>query len=163
MGKKKFLKGIDNLIRNTSGPLEASEKAIKKRPVKKRAKKSPTIRKNAKTMVESDETLSQSQLQELKLENTLTIDKSHKIKELITDALKKANHIKLMAEECEAIDLSAIQLLVSLYKTAQKENKKISIDISISEEQENLLNNAGIYNGTFTGKGINKLQLSNIH
>lgn len=162
MGKKKSLKGIDNSLRNTSSQIEAHEKAIAKKSAQKQVDKFPTVRKNANAILQSDEILSQSQLQELKLGNTLTIDKSQKIKELITDALKMANHVRLIAEECEAIDLSTIQLMVSLYKTAQKENKKISIDISISAEQENLLKNTGIYNGIFTGKGIKKLQLSNI-
>ena len=105
--------------------------------------------------------MAESQIKEVKIENIMTIDKSQQLKERIIDAYKRNKHIKLVAEEYVTPDLSAIQLLYSLYRTANKENKTVLIDLYISKEQKDLFKNAGIYNRFFTGEIENKLILSN--
>ncbi|UCH14430.1 MAG: hypothetical protein JSV22_00330 [Bacteroidales bacterium] len=115
----------------------------------------------SKSKVKSECNKTESQINEMKLENMMTIDKSQAFKERIIDAYKRNKHIKLLFKECVAPDLSAIQLLYSLYRTAKKENKTVLIDLHISKEQKELFKNTGIYNKYFTGEIENKLILSN--
>jgi hypothetical protein len=157
MGKKKFLKGIDNLVANTSNTNEAFESKISKSTEKEQGKLYPPVKKNTKSRSLSGELKSPAQEQLIKLGDILTIDRAQKLKALLTDAMMKSDHLRLIAENCKAIDLSAIQLLFTIYKTAQKENKTITIDIAIGETQKNLLKNTGIYDIIFTGDETNKL------
>ena len=103
------------------------------------------------------------QTKEIKLDNLLSIDRSQELKEMMMEALKECHEIKLSVKKSKIIDLTAIQLLYASYIKAQKENKKISIDIVISDEQKELLNNTGVYHHLFTGYNNNKLKVSNNH
>lgn len=129
--------------------------------VKKQLKDSSSHRNKVRTKLQSIDVPSPNQIKEIKLDNLLSIDKSQELKKMMMEVLKESNEISLTATRCEIIDLSAIQLLYSSYLTAQKENKKISVDLIISDEQKDLLRNAGIYHHLFTGYSNNKLEVSN--
>ena len=120
-------------------------------------RKITVAKKKVMTRPQSGKAISQDEENIIKLEDFFTIDKVQKLKEILTTTLMEGNNLKFIVKKCDAIDLSAIQLLYSLYKLAQKENKTIDIDITINEVQKTLLKNTGIYNSIFTGDDTNKL------
>lgn len=90
---------------------------------------------------------------EIMVDNLLTIEHAQKFRERLLEALKFDN-IKLASGKFESVDLTAIQLLHSLYQTLRNKGGKITIHIALNEEQRNLLENTGIYDIIFCDNTI---------
>jgi len=74
----------------------------------------------------------------------LTIYSIEKIKEDFSKAFTKYNNIKITLKDVTNIDLSFLQFMYSIQKSAKKNNKTLSFDIKISEEIQLLINNSGL-------------------
>jgi hypothetical protein len=160
MAKKSFIKGIDSLLGNKS---EIGEKQVNnagKAAMKKQKKRTSGVYTTKKPEAQTGHEKTTELTKVINLKSRLTIDQSHGLKKEIVAALNSSGEIKLIAEECETIDLSFIQLCFSLCQTAQKENKKIEIEIPLNKEQTSILRNAGIYYEFFTGEANNKLSVN---
>lgn len=159
MRKKKFFIEIDNLIRNTTGEAINTEEKEKKKSavmnqknkVKHNRSKSPKILSDKQTEKLKDT------FHEIKPGNLLTVDQSERLKKDFLNGFDSKKPVRISVEKCDAIDISAVQLLYSLYVTAQKEKRQIKIDIQLTGELKNLLKNAGFYNIFFTGENEDRL------
>lgn len=78
------------------------------------------------------------------LENELTIFTIEKLKNKMLETFEHYDTIEFNLKKVHNIDLTFIQLLFSLKNTAQKRNKKISLQADISEDIRLLLNNADL-------------------
>lgn len=77
------------------------------------------------------------------IEKELTIYTVLEIKEQFMLALKEFNELSVHIQKVENIDLSFIQLIESLRKTAEEYDKKINISAELTDETHNLVENAG--------------------
>lgn len=160
MAKKSFIKGIDSILGNESEIREKQVNVAGKPVMKKQTKRASRIRSAEKTKAQTSHKNPADQIKVIHLKSKLTIDQSHALKEEMIAAYNHTRGIKLIAEECDTIDLSFIQLCYALYQTAQKENKEIEIEIPLNEEQTSLLKNTGIYYEVFTGETNNQLKIN---
>lgn len=73
---------------------------------------------------------------EYKLENgqvnivfrgNLTINNAREIKEVLNKAIAESENIKINHENCEAIDLTYIQLIIATHRTAKEWGKNFSV------------------------------------
>ncbi|MEA3317228.1 MAG: hypothetical protein U9R54_04665 [Bacteroidota bacterium] len=78
------------------------------------------------------------------LKNDLTIYSLETIKQDIINAFNKYDNINLKFRNVSNLDLSFIQFIKSIQKTAAKQNKKFSMDVKIPEEIQMLINNSGL-------------------
>lgn len=99
--------------------------------------------------------MSANKFKVIKLSNKLNLDHAEALRKRLLK--ETAVSMKLKSDKCEMIDLAFIQLLYSLYITAEKENKQLVVEIPFNEEQVELLKNAGIYNMIFSGVNSNIL------
>ena len=74
----------------------------------------------------------------------LTIYFIEKIKEDFIKTFTKYDNIKIILKDVINIDLSFLQFIYSLQKSAKKNNKTLSFDIKISKEIQLLINNSGL-------------------
>jgi SepF-like predicted cell division protein (DUF552 family) len=73
----------------------------------------------------------------------LTIYTVLEIKEHFMEALNEFNEINVHIHDVENLDLSFIQLIESLRKTAEEYEIKVSISAELSDETKTLVDNAG--------------------
>lgn len=160
MAKKSFIKGIGNILGSNSDTEEKHRKVEGTRVLKKQSEKAAgkRITKKSKALARPKNPVNQIKVIELK--DRLTVDQSHALKEQIMSAYENSRGIKLIADKCDIIDLSAVQLFYSLYKTAQKEQKETEIKILLNKEQTSLLRNAGLYYEAFAGENKNQLSIN---
>jgi len=108
----------------------------------------------------SKEKISVNKPIEVKLGEKLNIDHAEEIKEILIKKLGNEENIKFHSANCESIDLTFIQLIHSLHKTAKKTKKKILIDIPLQEEQKELFKNAGININSFISENNNTVSIN---
>jgi anti-anti-sigma regulatory factor len=77
------------------------------------------------------------------IEKELTIYTVLEIKEHFMEALNEYNEINIQIKNVENLDLSFIQLIESLRKTAEEYEKEISIAAELTDETRTLVDNAG--------------------
>jgi Anti-anti-sigma regulatory factor (antagonist of anti-sigma factor) len=80
----------------------------------------------------------------LVLSGRLTIHEAKEIKEIFTDSLNQVNNLTLTHGDVEEYDLSYLQLLFSLHKTAAEKNKTFRINDNQPEEFHNIIKRSGI-------------------
>jgi MFS superfamily sulfate permease-like transporter len=78
------------------------------------------------------------------LENELTIFSIEIMKDKIIEAVMKYDQIGFELKNVNNIDLTYIQLLYSIKKTAEKLNKKVSFNVELSDDIKSLLNNSDL-------------------
>lgn len=123
MAKKSFKKGVDNLIQSTGQKKEETTPAKKTR--KPKAKNS------------------QQESLIIDLGNSLTIDKVENIKQKIVQALDQYKEIKLESKMVEDIDITFLQMFVSLEKTKETKKANIIYDIKIPVNIKDLIEKSG--------------------
>jgi anti-anti-sigma regulatory factor len=77
------------------------------------------------------------------LEGELTLINAQEVKAKLHEALKKYQVLKVSVRNILSIDLSIIQLLYSLSKTAGQMKKSVTFDIVLPPEIDPLLRKAG--------------------
>jgi anti-anti-sigma regulatory factor len=77
------------------------------------------------------------------LEGELTLNNAGEIKTKLYEAMKKYPLLKVSVRNITAIDLSGIQLLYSLSKTAEEMNRSVTFDIALLPETTALFQKAG--------------------
>jgi anti-anti-sigma regulatory factor len=77
------------------------------------------------------------------VEKELTIYTVLEIRESFMEAIEKYNELDVSIREVENLDLSFIQLIESLKKTAEEYQKKISISAELADETRKLVENTG--------------------
>jgi anti-anti-sigma regulatory factor len=77
------------------------------------------------------------------IEKELTIYTVLEIKEHFMEAINEFKEIDIQIRDVENLDLSFIQLIESLRKTAEEYEKKITISAALSDETKTLVDNAG--------------------
>lgn len=78
------------------------------------------------------------------LENELTIFSIESMKDKIIETVLKYDDIKIELKNVDNMDLSFVQLLYSIKITANKLNKKVSFDVSLSDDIKSLFNNSDL-------------------
>lgn len=79
---------------------------------------------------------------QLIVEGKLVLANSVNIKKQFIDLLKKEKEAEIVLNNVKDIDLSFLQILLSIRKT----NSKINIEMNISDEHKKLIETAGILN-----------------
>jgi anti-anti-sigma regulatory factor len=77
------------------------------------------------------------------LEGELTLNNAGEIKTKLYEALKKYPLLKISVRNITAIDLSGIQLLYSLSKTAAEMKRSVTFEIALPPETAALFQKAG--------------------
>lgn len=77
------------------------------------------------------------------IEKELTIYTALEIKEYFLNALEKFDEIKVQIKDVENIDLSFLQLIESLRKTAEEYEKKVEISAQLQNGTRSLVENSG--------------------
>jgi anti-anti-sigma regulatory factor len=77
------------------------------------------------------------------IEKELTIYTALEIKEYFLDALEQYDEIKVQIKDVENIDLSFIQLIESLRKTAEEYEKTVDISAELQDGTRSLVENSG--------------------
>lgn len=87
-----------------------------------------------------------SGIKELKinLEIDLIVKNTKKVKEQLLEVMNRADTIHISSKESCAIDLSGIQLLISLLSHTQILGKKVFVNLSFSPETNTILEHVGI-------------------
>jgi len=78
------------------------------------------------------------------LENELTIFSIESMKDKIIEAVMKYDHVEFALKNINNVDLTFIQLLYSVKKTAEALNKKVSFDVELPDDIKSLLNNSDL-------------------
>lgn len=78
------------------------------------------------------------------LENELTIFSIESMKDKIIEAVMKYDHVEFALKNVNNVDMTFIQLLYSVKKTAETLNKKVSFDVELSDDIKSLLNNSDL-------------------
>ncbi|MCK5169816.1 MAG: hypothetical protein KAQ75_08050 [Bacteroidales bacterium] len=78
------------------------------------------------------------------LENELTIFSVESMKDKIIDAVMKYDHIGFELKNVGNMDLTFVQLIYSVKKTAETLNKKVSFDVELSDDIKSLFNNSDL-------------------
>ncbi len=81
---------------------------------------------------------------EINLTDELTIYSIEDIKDDITEAVNKYEIIEIVGKSIKNMDLTFVQLINSVQKTAEKTKKTLILDIELNEEQNALFNNTDI-------------------
>ena len=81
---------------------------------------------------------------EINLIDELTIYSIEDIKDDITEAVNKYEIIEIIGKSIKNMDLTFVQLIKSVQKTAEKTKKTLILDIELNEEQNVLFNNTDI-------------------
>jgi hypothetical protein len=151
MAKKSFIKDLENLLDGT--PAEKVEKVSASIEQTKSAEmvKKPKTNRRKNSPVDTIE---------VKLGEKLNIDTAEKLKETMLKNLKSSDCLKFYSTNCESIDITFIQLIYSLGKMAEMNNKKIDIEIPIREEQKELLIKAGINRNTIFSMKKNTISVN---
>ncbi len=90
----------------------------------------------------TSEKLSQENSAIYTIANDFSIASIESIKKEIEELLTTSDKLVIKGENIKTIDLTGIQLLYSLRHT-DKDNKKITFEITLKEEVQNLLGKAG--------------------
>jgi ABC-type transporter Mla MlaB component len=83
------------------------------------------------------------------IEGELVIREAAAIKENLLNLLKNYQSIELKFKEIDKLDVSALQLLIAIHKSATTQQKNITFHFEDSEYIKSVLNNSG-YNIFFT-------------
>lgn len=81
----------------------------------------------------------------IKITDAFTLNELKPIKEKV-DNVDKTKDITLQLENITNIDISAIQLIVSLKKEQEMHNRKLHISIDCNDQTKQLLTNTGFSN-----------------
>jgi ABC-type transporter Mla MlaB component len=73
----------------------------------------------------------------------LTINNIEKITAEIKTILEKPTAINIQVKEVENMDLTFVQLIYSIINSGKKDNFKVTLSLSLSEELKSLVANAG--------------------
>jgi ABC-type transporter Mla MlaB component len=73
----------------------------------------------------------------------LTINNIEKITTEIKTILEKPTAINIQVKEVENLDLTFVQLIYSIKNSGKKNNFKVTLSVSLSEELKSLVANAG--------------------
>lgn len=78
------------------------------------------------------------------LENELTIFSIESMKDKIIETVMKYDHVEFALKNVNNVDMTFIQLLYSVKKTAESLNKKVSFNVDLSDDIKSLLNNSDL-------------------
>ena len=81
----------------------------------------------------------------LKLDGEWTIERAQELKQLLLDAIGRAQHLILDAGKLTAADLSCLQILCSAHRTSVRAGIRITIKSSPSEVLKRAANDAGFF------------------
>ena len=87
---------------------------------------------------------------QLILEGQLTIKNAASIKRDLLSALDSSQSVILVFKNVVKIDLSVLQLLVALQKSAVLHNKKLSVDGELTGNVKSVLLNSGLQKHIYT-------------
>ncbi|MGQ1945612.1 STAS domain-containing protein [Geofilum sp. OHC36d9] len=73
----------------------------------------------------------------------LTINNIEKIASEIKTILEKPTAVNIQVKEVENLDLTFVQLIYSIKNSGKKNNFKVTLSVSLSEELNSLVANAG--------------------
>lgn len=73
----------------------------------------------------------------------LTISNTPDFKELIMQRVNSTKALTITTREVESIDLSFYQLLLSIKKTLQEQEKTVNLNLSLPAEEKELMMQAG--------------------
>ena len=59
--------------------------------------------------------------------------------------LRRCCAFKIKLDQIQSIDLSAIQVLLAMKKSSEEKNKELIMDFNLSEDQKNIITNAGFH------------------
>lgn len=76
-------------------------------------------------------------------EGELSLRYINEIREEIKSAIRGAKNLKMIIRNADMIDLSFLQLVISLQKTYEIEKNKISVEFDVDQENRELLTNSG--------------------
>ncbi|MFH0733502.1 MAG: hypothetical protein V1773_02895 [bacterium] len=93
---------------------------------------------------------------------SLTIQHAVEIKEVLISAIDKFDNIKINHNEADEYDLTYLQLLLALQKTAIKLNKTIVLDSFDSEQFRVLLKKSGLNEDKWFGPKIKNDLISEV-
>jgi anti-anti-sigma regulatory factor len=82
----------------------------------------------------------------IKVKGELSIQYIKDIKKQLDEVIKDLDHIDLLIHEASIIDLSMLQYLLSLKKSAESLGKTFSISFELDEDLNELLEHAGFKN-----------------
>ena len=77
------------------------------------------------------------------LKGDLTLMNAIKIKDFFISNLSKGKNFDVQVSDVENIDLGFIQILQRFYWDAQQESSKITLSVSLAEDQKLLITRAG--------------------
>ena len=80
----------------------------------------------------------------LKVEGELVVDNVPPVHELLLGVLSEAKSVRLMLQEVESLDLAFVQLLWSARRTAAALNKNFTVEGTLPDELQALLQTAGL-------------------
>ena len=91
-------------------------------------------------------TLTENQIAQTFIEGNLAIRDSEVLKEALLSLLEKHINIEIYFKNINCVDISILQLLVAMHKSASAEQKSIKYFFEDSEYFNNILNHSGYYN-----------------
>ena len=77
------------------------------------------------------------------IEGELSLKYINEIREDLKPAIRGAKDLKMIIKNADMIDLSFLQLVISLQNTYKNEKKKISVKFEIDQENKDLMINSG--------------------
>lgn len=80
----------------------------------------------------------------IQIKGELTIDNIKKFKELMMPQIEACEEFTFEIDEVAAIDLAFYQFLVAIKNTLANKNKKMLVNISLSDEMEDLFIKSGL-------------------
>ncbi|MCK7511949.1 MAG: STAS domain-containing protein [Desulfobacterales bacterium] len=81
---------------------------------------------------------------EIKIGHEFSIHNVEDIKAELDKIADKYNEFNIKVDMPESFDLAALQLLVSFRKTAEKEGRKVKVQLSLPESLDQIINHSGI-------------------
>lgn len=81
--------------------------------------------------------------QTITIEGDITLENSDALKQELLAMLSNGGAVHLIAPHVEKIDLSGLQLLVSLKKSLQQENRTVTFDITYTDDSRSLVECSG--------------------
>ncbi len=77
------------------------------------------------------------------IEGELSLKYINEIREDLKPAIRGTKDLKMIIKNADMIDLSFLQLVISLQNTYKNEKKKISVKFEIDQENKDLMINSG--------------------
>ena len=80
-----------------------------------------------------------------RMEGDLSLQNMNEIKIELTKALEQSKKVCIVLKNVENIDLSCIQMLLSVHRTFKNYKEDIKIQIYLEEALINIISNSGLY------------------